>query len=76
MNNLFRSLSEERQAGLKRVIAAARQNTASQREILRDQSEARALQLSGRQAGAVEWELRTDECGAIARGVWPKDVSL
>jgi hypothetical protein len=75
MNNLFRSLSEERQAGLKRVIAAARQSRASQREILRDQSEARALQLSG-QAGAVEWELRTDECGAIARGVWPQDVRL
>jgi hypothetical protein len=72
MNNLFRSLSEERQAGLKCVIAAARQSRASQHEILRDQSEARALQLSG----AVEWELRTDECGVIARGVWPQDVRL
>ena len=75
MNNLFRSLSEERQAGLKRVIGEARRTRRPQSEMLRDQSQACASP-QGNGSGGVNWQLKTDECGVLAQGVWPKDVRL
>ena len=70
MNKHFHALSPERQEGVKRVVAAAREQRKAQAEILHDQSEARAFAPTHRDE--VPWELRTAECGTIARGQWPK----
>jgi len=70
MNKHFHALSPERQEGVKRVVAAAREQRKAQAELLHDQSEARAF--APAYTGDVPWELRTDECGTIARGQWPK----
>ena len=71
MNKHFHALSPERQDGVKRVVAAAREQRKAQAELLHDQSEARAFAPTF--MGEVNWELRTDECGTIATGQWPRE---
>ena len=71
MNKHFHALSPERQEGVKRVAAAAREQRRPQFELLHDQSAAIAFAPTYR--GEVGWELCTDECGTIATGLWPKD---